>query len=819
MQLRDLDEAVAQLRQSVRAASRAGSAKLAGEARMSLASALALHGSPRQAFREIETALRELGGLLAARALIQRAAILQEMGRDDEALETLRRALPILRRHEDVQWETRALSNRGLLHMARRTFAAAENDLLTARRLCTRHGLELPLAYVEQNLGCLRATTGQVPAALAHFDRAEEYYRRIGVEVGSLYVDRASLLLSVRLVSEARATAEAAVRAYQQQKRMHLPEARLLLSTVALVQGDLRTAQEAAELAAREFTRLGKRSWLALARYARLQALVVQGEKRITASEARRSADELARAGWTVPALEARVLAAGLALARGRRAQARQDLVQASRARSAGPAEVRTRAWLAEALLRKADGRRRGAMRALAAGLRIIEDYQATLGATELRAHVSAHRGAVARTGVSVYTWAERGRATAALLRPVQPPDDPLLARYLADLRTTMTAIESLRGSGRPTGAQVQRQVTLERQIRDHCRTQAAAGHDSSSRFRRLQDVAAVLDAAVLVEYVEVDDALHAVTVAGGRVRLHTLGPCSPVRRELLHLPFALRRLADGRTHPESVAAATAALTRVSEQLDDILLRPLQAALRDRPLVVVPTGPLQSMPWSVLPSCIGRSVTVAPSATLWHLARQRLPANPSARIVTVAGPGLPGAHTEAEAIARLYPGAIQLLDAAADAQHVAEAMTAATLVHVAAHGHLRSDNPLFSSLRLADGPFTVYDLERLSRAPHQVVLAACDTGRAQVVAGEEVLGLTSALLGQGTATLVAPVIPVPDAETTPLMLAYHTELRAGRPPAEALARAQEKTRTQGPLALAAAAGFVCLGAGQAAATA
>ncbi|MEU4428769.1 CHAT domain-containing protein, partial [Actinoplanes sp. NPDC024001] len=271
MQLRDLDEAVTQLRRSVAAARRAGSPQLLGEARMSLASALALRGLPGRAFREIEAAGRELDGLSAARALVQRSAILLEMGRDDEALDSLRPALPVLRRAGDVQWETRALSNRGLLHLARRSFAAAEQDLVAALRLCAEHGLELPRAYAEQNLGCVKAYRGEVPAALEHFDRAEQHYSRQGMQVGSLLVDRATLLLSVRLVDEARATAEAAVRAYERQKRMHVPEARLLLSTVALVQGDLEVAESAAALAAREFARLGRRNWVALARDARLQ--------------------------------------------------------------------------------------------------------------------------------------------------------------------------------------------------------------------------------------------------------------------------------------------------------------------------------------------------------------------------------------------------------------------------------------------------------------------------------------------------------------------------------------------------------------------
>jgi len=823
MQLRDLDEAVTQLRASVGVAKRAGSRRLAGEARMSLASALLLRGSPGRAFREIEVALGELDGVCAARALVQRAAILQEMGRGDEALETLRRALPVLRRSSDVQWEVRALSNRSLLHVARRWFAAAEADLLAAQRLCTEHRLELPRAYVEQNLGCLKASRGEVPAALEHFDRAEEYYRRLGVEVGSLLADRAALLLSVRLVSEARVAAEAAVHAYQKQKRLNLPEARLLLSTVALVQGDLRTARQAADQAARDFARLGRREWLALARHARLQARVVAAPGRVTPAQARRSADELARAGWMVPALEARVLAGRLALHQGRRTQAREDLALASRARSAGPADARSRAWLAEALLRRADGRRRGALRALSAGLRILEEHQATLGATELRAHVSSHRGSLARLGLrmaiedgdprAVYQWAERGRASAMLLRPLRPPNDPMLARNLADLRTTMIAIERLRGDGRPAAALVQRQVALECRIRDHCRTLAGADTAGSGGSRSVLHVAAELGTAALVEYVELDDMLHAVTVVDGRVRLHTLGPLAGVRHGLKHLPFALHRLADPRTRPASISASTAVLTHVRQVFDDVLVRPLEQAVGDRSVVVVPTGLLQSVPWSVLPSCVGRPVTVAPSAALWHQAAQRPTVDLSARVAVVAGPGLAGARTEADAIADLYAGSVRLVEAAADAAHVTRAMAGATLVHVAAHGHLRSDNALFSSLRLADGPYTVYDLQRLSNAPHHVVLAACDTGRSGVVAGEEVLGLAAALLSQGTATLVAPVVPVPDVETTPLMHAYHAHLCAGRAPAEALARAQERTRTEGPRALAAAAGFVCLGAG------
>ncbi|MCA2211379.1 CHAT domain-containing protein [Jidongwangia harbinensis] len=816
MQLRDLDEAVAQLRGSVAVARRAGSTRLAGEARMSLASALVLHGNAGLAFRQIGAALRELQGPAAARARVQQAAILQELGRVDEALESLRPALPVLRRAGDAQWEARALNNRSLLHLERREFAAAEADLLNAVALCTRHDLDLLRAYAEQNLGCLRASRGEVPAALASFDRAEEHYRRLGMEVGSLLVDRARLLLSVRLVGEARGTAEAAVRAYARQKRINVSEAQLLLSTVALVEGDLDAAEEAAEQAAREFHRTERRELLSLARHARFQVRMMRDPGSVTPHQARRLADDLAAAGWPVPALEARVMAGTLALERGRRTEARAELTRARRARSAGPAETRARAWLAEALLRRADGRRYGALRAVAAGLRILEEQQATLGATELRAHMSAHRAALVQLGIrtaleggdarDTYRWAERGRGVAAVLRPVHPPSDPALAGLLTDLRATMTEIET----GGPAATLVHRQAAIEREIRDHCRKLGGCAGPHRLGPPSTEELVAQLDGATLIEYVELDDELYAVTIACGRTRLHRLGTLDKVLSGLRHLPFALHRLASEATTAGSAAAALTVLTRTAETFDRVLLAPLRLA--ESPLVVAPSEHLRSLPWSILPSCVGRPVAVVPSARLW-LEACRPVSGVSGPAVVVAGPGLPGARREAELVAGRYRDPVRLLEEDASAARVAAAMAGARLVHVAAHGCLRSDNPLFSSLRLADGPFTVYDLELLGRAPRHVVLAACNAGQGQPVAGAEVLGLASALLGQGTPTLVAPVIPVPDGETAALMDAYHARLAAGRAPAEALADAQRTTRLAGPLALAAAAGFICLGAG------
>ena len=90
-----------------------------------------------------------------------------------------------------------------------------------------------------------------------------------------------------------------------------------------------------------------------------------------------------------------------------------------------------------------------------------------------------------------------------------------------------------------------------------------------------------------------------------------------------------------------------------------------------------------------------------------------------------------------------------------------------------------------------------------------LVLSSCDLALSDRHPGDELLGLSAALLGMGTRTIVASVVPVPDAAARRLMLAFHRELATGASPAAALARAQVALCG----AAGALAGFVCLGTG------
>ncbi len=167
---------------------------------------------------------------------------------------------------------------------------------------------------------------------------------------------------------------------------------------------------------------------------------------------------------------------------------------------------------------------------------------------------------------------------------------------------------------------------------------------------------------------------------------------------------------------------------------------------------------------------------------------------------------------EVPLVAQLYDEVTVLSDGEATAGQVLSALDGAWLAHIAAHGRFRADSPLFSSLRMHDGPLTVYDFEQLGRAPYRLVLSSCDSGLLAPVGADELLGLVSSLLPLGTAGIIASVVPLNDQAAVPVMVALHRYLRTGQTFAESMHSVRQET--DGDLIQrAAAVSLLALGAG------
>ncbi|MEV4512296.1 CHAT domain-containing tetratricopeptide repeat protein [Dactylosporangium sp. NPDC049525] len=819
----DLEVAMRHARLAIRNAERAGAADLAAEARMTLAFAASSRGRLAAALREVDAAMPHLRGIESIRGQAQRGVILHQWGRLDEALQCYNAALATLRRIGDTLWIWRVLSNRGVLHGHRLELAAAQADLTEAVRLSDELNLGISAAYTIENLGWVHTMRGDLPKALTFLNEAEARLRTAGAQLGEVLRDRSELLLSMNLVADARTAAAAAVTELDRDQRLVVvPEVRLLLARAALLDGDPATALLQAQRAVREFSRSKRTEWVALAQFAAVSARRAgSGGRPVGTRELERVAEQLEATPWIAVAVDARIAAADAALERGSTGRAIRNLQLAGRSTRRGPAAQRARSWYATALLRHSTGNSRGAVRALRAGLRIIDEHRASFGATDIRARTAAHRTDLVRLGlrmavaedtaVGVFEWAERGRASLLHIRSVLPPDDPVLAASLSELRRVVSDVYEAGRAGRNPARALHRQAALEGRIRDHCRQQQ--GTARLTEPVPVGELEGALGAAALVEFVELDEHLHAVVVADRGVGLYRLGPTGEASQLLDRITYALHRLTLTRQGSAAgLAAARTVLLDAAGRLDRALFGRLPVRVDNGPLVVVPTGRLQSVPWSVLPRCAGRPVTVAFSATSWFQAHTQ-PYLPIGGTVAIAGPDLPGGHVEAERVSGIYGGEL-LTGQSATAAAAMDSLTRVDLAHLAVHGTLSQHNPLLSALRLSDGPLMIYDLERLPRTPGLVVLAACNSGSHVVLAGNELLGLSATFLARGTQQIIASVIPIPDVQTVPLMLAFHDRLVAGQSPAEALALTQQQVlgASDGPV-LASAAGFVCIGSG------
>ncbi|WP_320069831.1 CHAT domain-containing tetratricopeptide repeat protein [Micromonospora sp. RTGN7] len=814
-ELNDLPGALRHLRRAVRVAATPRTRALA---RMSLGYVLANAGRTGAALRAVTAALPPLTGADAGRARMQRGVVLHYRGRYEEAVRDYSLAVEIAQREGDPLLEARARNNRGLLNAHRGAGRGRDDDLARSAAIFQRLGLELAAADARWNLGIAAGQRGDTVGALRRFADVEQEYHRLSVPRPALLLDRVELLLSVPLIDEAVEVAGVAVRELRRRgMASDLAEALLAQARAALLAGDLDTAIDAAARARVRFDRQGRRTWAAFARHVALRAEFRRGTRSTGLLTALvRTADRLDATGWPGPALTTRIDAGRLAAALGRADRAATLLATAARARQRGTAPSRAQGWYALALARRLAGDDRAAARALRRGLAVLDSHRASLGATELRAHSGAYGQELAAEGLDiavrsgaparVLAWAERWRATAVRTRPALPPEDPHLVAALSELRLVSSLSEDALLAGRPNQALRGRQARLEGRIRDLARRVPGGGDVASPPG--VAALAARLGPRVLVELVAHGDRLRAVLVRDGRASLHDLGPLAEAVGQARRHRFGLRRLVTTGDTPAARAGAKHAAAALDRQLFD----PLRRRLADRSLVIVPIGALHAVPWSGLPTCAGRPVTVAPSASVWLRADGG--AAPSGPPVLAAGPRLPAARTEVRLLAGELPGSRLLAGADTTAEALTAALDGARLAHIAAHGTFRADNPLFSRLELADGPLLAYELERLPRPPGCVVLSACDSGLSGVRPGDEVLGFTAVLLSLGTRCLVATVLPVPADLTTALMLDLHRRMRAGVRPAQALADAQAAFVADGDgSASATAAAFVCFGAG------
>ena len=784
----------------------------------------------------------------------QRGAILLREGRITEAVAQLDQAVELLD-NAAPEDQCKILINRGELHTMLGNIPAARADTERALRLAEKHQIATLAFGATHNLGMQEYFAGRLPSALAQIppmDAAHTDFER-----GVVGMDRSKVLLSAGLVSEAdQALVDACAALSRTEMVQFLAEAELTRAEVALLADDPQLAQRVSQAAIDRLRPRSNRRAIALGELVKLKADAAAGAPRgAVVRTADRLAGVLAELGLPDHARLARLIAIDCSItARGttpldpRRARndtreraispargttpldprrARNDTRERAISPARGttpldprrqlpaisptqPLELRLYGRLVRTRLAFARGDRRSGLRQARAGMLDLTNYEAQFGSLDLQTS-SAVRGVSLAAAVvaqeiaadrptSVLTWLERARAISGRVVPLQPPEDDVTAQLLAQLRWVTNQIDDPATSARAADDLRRRRTALESQIRS--RSWTVQGQAPMAAEPRVSDLRRALGSAVLVAIFTLHEQLFGIALTARRCWLRPLGALSEVQELSRRVGADLDVLALGSVPEPLRASARGSLRRGLGRLDTLLLAPLR--LPDAPVVLLPPGRLASLTWAELPSFQQRPLAIAPSASTWLNAHARFVAVPG-RVVAVAGPGLQRAEAEVAAVSAVWPGCRTLAGPEARVERFLAAINGAQLVHVAAHGRHQRQSPLFSSIRLADGPVVGYDLDRVPDPPQQVVLSACDLGQATVRPGDEALGLTRALLHSGSSTVISGVAKVSDAAAEQLMADYHRRLAAGSTPAYALADALAATDDPMP--------FACFGAG------
>ena len=305
-------------------------------------------------------------------------------------------------------------------------------------------------------------------------------------------------------------------------------------------------------------------------------------------------------------------------------------------------------------------------------------------------------------------------------------------------------------------------------------------------------------DGEALIEYGVIDDELFACVVTRDHLAL---------QRRIAHWPEVVEAIRTARFQIETLRYGAGAVDRHLELLTrrskaamrrvhDLVWAPIQPLLTGySKALIVAHDQLGSLQFAALYDgenylAQTMNLAMAPSArvALYGMAHQ--PVAAIRALVLGESSRLVHAADEAHFVAGLFDEANVLIGTEANAVSLRAACADADVLHLACHAEFRSDNPMFSALQLADGPFTVQDAETLQLRQGIVVLSACETGVAVYSRGDEMIGLVRAFLLAGASRVVASMWPVDDAVTLRFMATFYRSLRGGNTPSVALRAAQ-----------------------------
>ncbi|HET8629732.1 MAG TPA: CHAT domain-containing tetratricopeptide repeat protein, partial [Thermomicrobiales bacterium] len=773
------------------------------------------------------------------------AAVCYWLGRYDEAFRLYDRAQRAFESAGAAAEDraARAKGNKAMVLTLLGDFAAALALYGEVREVFARHGETLEVHRTDQYIADVHVSQGDYTRALRLYGDVFAALERDGQDADAAWVALNMVECYLRLNRNPEAldlAGEVAARFERSGSPTETAKARFFCGLAHARLGEYERALDLLGKAAVVFADTDLSGFVGIAALERATLYLVAEDWAAALVEADRARALFAERGLPVRQAQAD-------LVRARALLGLDDVASATRVARAALATTRERElrWLeheghhvlARAALARGD--LAGALAACEEAIVSIERAQSRL-AVELRGNFLADKLEVYHDAIDcalrldrpalAFAYLERGKSRALVDYLAGNPDVRVRARdagdrdllaELARLREEHNGLyERLYGYGlarRPEPGRVpdgaapeESDATLRAAIRgreqriarllERLALRQAAGMDGlAARTVDARDVQATLDDdAALLEYYFHEGGGAVFVVTGRGLTVVPLATTPRALRQMLgrwqlNLDAAARLLA--RRQPLDRLADNA--RGVLGALYEALVRPAEGHLRGvARLVVVPHGPTHAVPFHALHDgerYLAETVEVAtcPSSSLRRAcaARPRR-ATGSALVVAFSDGGrLPAVLEEARAVAALFPGE-HYAEAAATRAALATAAPRHGIVHLAAHGEARLDNPTFAHLRLADGQLSPADIFNLDLDGALVTLSACETGRAVVQGGDELIGLGRGFLYAGATTLLQSLWQVDDDSTARLMAHAYGRLRDGWRAGAALRDAQ-----------------------------
>ena len=698
---------------------------------------------------------------------------------------------------------------------------------------CEEHGLTFWADIATQGLSRMYFLRGNYSTALRLVEQVRRKHESVDDKrrVGLCDIDRAEIYLQLNLFEDASALSAAAFETFQELNNRY--EAATCLNNRGIAEFKLLNDKEAeaAFTRARElFVLEGNEVWVASVDVWLAQLLIRQQKFSEAQDLARRAAESFDRQQVPVRAASARVLSAQSLQELEDTVSAMADAQLALRELEGFHAPwVSYQAYNMLGHLKERNGALQEAEDLYLRAISDLESLRGNIRLDELRMSFGKDKYQVYENIVNLklqradyrraFDYVERSKSRTLIdllernLETVWDKGDeesPHLQRVRKireELNILYSRLNEAGTTGRAVAADTGTKEEIARRERELVEVLREAGSEKSGwatlqnmESTGVDEVQKMLEPdEVLVEYYTIEDRFYAFVIARDAFDVvPDLTTTGAVRQSLKGLNFQLSKF---HLKPSYIEAHTEMLFKATQyhlgELYKQLIEPLKNLLKGRPrLIVVPHQVLHYVPFQALFEgsrflIDDHEVTYGASATVLKICRERISVKKADYdlILAVADERTPYIYDEAAALHDLLPTAKVFLGEEAREEVLREFAPSAGKIHIAAHGIFRSDNPMFSSLRLGDTWLNLFDIFNLQLGAELTTLSACETGMSTVWEGDELLGLARGFLYAGTPSLVVSLWTVNDRSTSQMMLRFYKGLQEGLSKSRALREA------------------------------